>query len=87
MVRIASGWHASKHIKHRVTEIVAPWGPPIDERPRIPSDAELLAVRKARQAAKQERRVQRRENGEIENGSAEKKSRPGGVKALLDVEQ
>ena len=80
MVRIAAGWHASKHIKHRVTEIIAPWGPPIKERPAIPSEEELSVALVARKIAKLERRAQRIENGEAEGESRPKKSRPGGVK-------
>ena len=85
MVRIASGWHASKHIKHRATEIVAPWGPPINERPKIPSDDEILAIKGAKKAAKMERRAQRRDHGEILEEAGGSKSSPGGVKALMEV--
>ena len=65
VVRIASGWHSGKHIKHRVMEIVAPWGPPIDERPRIPSDQDLLDAKNMKKAARMERRAQRRKGEEI----------------------
>lgn len=85
VVRIASGWHASKHIKHRVTEIVAPWGPPIDERPKIPSDEEILAMKEAKKAAKMERRAQRRDRGEISEEAGGSQSSPGGVEALMEV--
>ena len=85
MVRIAGGWHASKHIKHRVTEIISPWGPPINERPAIPSEEELSVALVARKIAKLERRAQRIENGEVEGESRPRKSRPGGVKALIEV--
>lgn len=81
VVRIASGWHASKHISHVVTEIVSPWGLPIDERPKIPSEEELLGARIAKKEAKMERRAQRMGNGD--NGA--KESRPGDVETLKDV--
>ena len=68
-----------------MTEIIAPWGPPINERPRIPSQDELLAASLTKKVAKLERRVQRIENGESKEGIGVKNSRPGGVKALMSV--
>ena len=48
-----------------VTEIVAPWGPPVEERPPIPTVAELVKEAKAKRAEKLERRAaKRREEGE-----------------------
>ncbi|KAL8794531.1 MAG: hypothetical protein Q9195_002866 [Heterodermia aff. obscurata] len=85
VVRIASGWRASKHINHRVTEIVAPWGPPISERPKIPSDEEILAMKGVKKAAKMERRAQKRDRGEISEEAGGSKSSPGGVEALMEV--
>ena len=83
MVRIARGWHTSKNIYHRATEIVAPWGPPINQRPKIPSDEEMLAINAAKKAAKMERRAQRRDPREVLGEAGGSKSSPGGVNALL----
>ncbi|KAL8784145.1 MAG: hypothetical protein Q9213_004119 [Squamulea squamosa] len=59
VVRITARPPASKHIRHVVTEIIAPWGPPAEERPPIPSvedlDAQYAAKREARLARKKER--------------------------------
>ncbi|KAF2198491.1 nucleic acid-binding protein [Delitschia confertaspora ATCC 74209] len=59
VVRIASGFRASKRIRHVVTSIVAPFGPPINERPSVPTEEERLKERETarilkdvRQAAK-----------------------------------
>ncbi len=59
MVKIAAGWRVSRHIKHVVTEIVAPWGPSIDERPRILSEAERLEIKRKKREAKLERRARK----------------------------
>ena len=85
MVRIARGWHASKNINHRATEIVAPWGPPISQRPKIPSDEEMLAIKAAKKAAKMERRAQRRDPREIVREAGGSESSPGGVNASLEA--
>ncbi|KAL8915470.1 MAG: hypothetical protein Q9171_000034 [Xanthocarpia ochracea] len=59
VVRIAARPPASKHIRHVVTQILAPWGPPAEERPPILSledlDAQYMAKREARAARKRER--------------------------------
>lgn len=48
-----------------VTEIVAPWGPGIDERPRVLSEVERVEIRRRKREGKVERRRGRRE-GEVE---------------------
>jgi small subunit ribosomal protein S17 len=45
VVRIASGWRTSKHIRHVVTAIVAPFGRPVEERPPILTEDERMAIR------------------------------------------
>lgn len=55
----------SKHIKHVVTEIVAPWGPPIEERPPIPSAGEREEERRSKKEAKLARKA-KRQRGEQE---------------------
>ena len=78
VVRIAHGWRTSQHIKHVVTEIVAPWGPPIEERPKILSEEERMEIRLKKRAAKLERRQQRREKGKVGEAEPEGKAREGG---------
>jgi len=57
----------SRHIKHVISEIVAPWGPGIDERPPVMSAEERATKYWAHKNAKDERRRRRRE-GEVESG-------------------
>ncbi|KAI9787030.1 MAG: hypothetical protein M1835_002876 [Candelina submexicana] len=63
VVSISPGWRTSKHVRHVVTSIIAPFGPAIDERPPIPSEEERLAKRAEKRTAKDERRRIRREEG------------------------
>ena len=59
VVRIARERRISRHIQHIVTEIVAPWGPGIDERPPVMSEDERLAVRREKKEMKTERKMMR----------------------------
>lgn len=68
-----------------VTEIVAPWGPPIEERPKVLSDEERMDIKNTKRAAKLERRKQRREKGIVGEAECEGKEREGGIDALLDT--
>ncbi|KAF2195530.1 nucleic acid-binding protein [Zopfia rhizophila CBS 207.26] len=43
VIRIASGWRTSKSIRHVVTAVIAPFGPPIQDRPPIPTEEERMA--------------------------------------------
>lgn len=45
VVRIASGWRTSKQIRHVVTSIVAPFGPPVEERPPVLTEEERMKIR------------------------------------------
>lgn len=66
-MRIAGAWRVSKHIRHVVTEIVAPWGPGIEERPRVLSEVERVEMRTRKREGKVERRRGRKgeEGGEV----------------------
>lgn len=44
-------------------EILAPWGPAIDERPPVLTEAERLQMREEKRSKKVERRRLRREGG------------------------
>ncbi|KAI4127614.1 MAG: hypothetical protein LQ338_003109 [Usnochroma carphineum] len=74
VVRIAAGWRNSKHnIRHIVTEIVAPWGPPVEERPPIPKLEDLREQQRAKREKNTVRRAARRkgESGDGEGGEGD----------------
>ncbi|RYP32682.1 hypothetical protein DL767_005084 [Monosporascus sp. MG133] len=56
VVAISPSWRESQHVRHVVKHIIAPYGPPIHERPPVPTLEERLAERAAKRAAKDERR-------------------------------
>ncbi|CZR57591.1 related to ribosomal protein [Phialocephala subalpina] len=56
IISISPGWRASKHVHHVVNSILAPFGDPIEARPKVPSEEERLAMREEKRAAKEERR-------------------------------
>ena len=70
VVRIAARPPASKHIRHVVTNIIAPWGPPAEERPPIPTLEDLDAMYKAKREARLARRTKRTEGAETEGYGA-----------------
>lgn len=59
------GWPTSQHKRHVVKEIIAPYGTPIEERPKIPVLEELIAEREAKKAAKDVRRASRKAEDEV----------------------
>lgn len=61
IVRILPGWRVSKHVRHVVTEIVAPFGPAIAARPRVPTEEERVGERGRRREGKVGRRRAKRE--------------------------
>lgn len=56
IVSISPGWRASKHVRHVVSSIIAPFGEPIERRPPVPTEEERMAERAKRKAVKDERR-------------------------------
>ncbi|RDA89704.1 hypothetical protein CP533_6801 [Ophiocordyceps camponoti-saundersi (nom. inval.)] len=60
VVSIVPGWPTSKHKRHVVKQIIAPFGTPISERPPIPTSEERIAEREAKKAAKDKRRAAKR---------------------------
>ncbi|KAI4213447.1 MAG: hypothetical protein LQ351_003947 [Letrouitia transgressa] len=91
VVRIATTWQVSKHIKHVVTEIVAPWGPPIEERPPIPSAEAREEERRSKKEAKLARKA-KRQRGEQETAGLDESSGTTHVNATegpnnLDAEE
>jgi small subunit ribosomal protein S17 len=61
-VSIVPGWPTSRHKRHVVQHIIAPFGNSIDERPPVPTLEERIADREAKKAAKDERRSARATN-------------------------
>lgn len=71
IVRIARAKKISRHIDHVVTEIVAPWGPKIEERPPVMSLEELEARWRVQKEAKTERKRLRNTHAEGQGGPQE----------------
>jgi len=59
VIKVRSGWRVSKHVHHVVTEIVAPFGPPLHERPKLLTEAERVQQRAEQRKAKDERQAER----------------------------
>ncbi|KAI9870534.1 MAG: hypothetical protein M1830_004121, partial [Pleopsidium flavum] len=79
IVRIVPGWRVSKHVRHVVAEIVAPFGPRVDERPRVLSEEEREEERRVKREAKVRRREGRR-GGVVDgegNDNGEEREREG----------
>ncbi|KAG9246008.1 hypothetical protein BJ878DRAFT_417909 [Calycina marina] len=62
IVAVVSGWRTSRHVHHVVDHIIAPFGAPIEERPRVPSEEERIMERVEKKRLKDERRMVRRGN-------------------------
>ncbi|KAL9100029.1 MAG: hypothetical protein Q9163_004546 [Psora crenata] len=61
VVRIAAEGQVSRHIKHVVTEIIAPWGPAIEQRPAVLSAQQRVRIKTEKKEAKLLRRGKRAE--------------------------
>ena len=59
VVSIRSGWRTAKHVRHVVTSIIAPMGPPLSARPPVPTEVERLAAREMKRAAKDLRQAEK----------------------------
>lgn len=66
VVSIVPGWPTSRHKRHVVKHIIAPYGTPIEARPPVPSLEERIAERESKKALKDERRAARRQQQEEE---------------------
>ena len=71
MVRIAAERKISRHIRHVVTEIVAPWGPGVEERPPVLSEDERWRRVWEKTERKKERRRERTGEGKVGDGKGE----------------
>ncbi|KAK3207724.1 hypothetical protein GRF29_96g152366 [Pseudopithomyces chartarum] len=73
VVRISSGWRTSKHIRHVVTSIVAPFGSPVEDRPPILTEEQRMELRVKQRLMKDVRAAQAGRQGgggEGEEGEA-----------------
>ncbi|KAG6357892.1 hypothetical protein INS49_013775 [Diaporthe citri] len=70
IVSISSGWRTSKTKRHVVNRIIAPWGPPIDERPPVPTPTEREAAHAADRAKKVARKQLRQRAEAMERAVA-----------------
>ncbi|KAJ4387999.1 hypothetical protein N0V93_008602 [Gnomoniopsis smithogilvyi] len=59
VVEIVSGWRTSKMKRFVVNRIIAPFGPPIEERPPVPTPEEREATHALRTKMKKERKYLR----------------------------
>lgn len=64
-MRITAERKVSRHIRHVVTEIVAPWGPPVEERPPVLSEEERWRRVREKTERKKERRRERKGEGGV----------------------
>ncbi len=79
-MRIAAERQISRHIKHVVTEIVAPWGEGIEERPAVLSEEERVRRVREKTERKKERRRERREGG----AGGEEQEEEEGLEGMVD---
>ncbi|KAL5354370.1 hypothetical protein V496_10612 [Pseudogymnoascus sp. VKM F-4515 (FW-2607)] len=56
IIEISSGWRVSKSVRHVVSRIIAPFGEPIEARPSVMTEVELLEERRKKKEAKDLRR-------------------------------
>ncbi|KAL9000833.1 MAG: hypothetical protein Q9169_000587 [Polycauliona sp. 2 TL-2023] len=74
VVRIAARPPLSKHIRHVVTDILAPWGLTASERPPISRLEDLDAQYKAKREARSARRIARTKEAKTERAGAIEKA-------------
>lgn len=60
VVSIVPGWPTSKHKRHVVKQIIAPFGVPVEERPPVPTEEERIMLRDKKKAEKDARREARK---------------------------
>lgn len=82
VVRIASGYRFSKQIRHVVTGIVAPFGPPAEERPPVLTEEQLMQRRLEQRLEKD---VRSKERGRLISVWRLKEARAAGYK-IPDLE-
>lgn len=84
VISITPGWRVSKHVRHVVDSIIAPFGVPLEERPPVLSEAERIAEREEKMAAKVQRRKQAARR-EMEEEGEEKAVRAGKKESVVQV--
>jgi small subunit ribosomal protein S17 len=71
VVSIVPGWRTSRHKRHVVNHIIAPYGTPIEERAPIPTLEERIAERAEKKRLKDQRSEQRTAEEQHKQASAE----------------
>lgn len=66
VIEIVSGWRTSKRKRFVVNRIIAPFGPPIDERPPVPTQEEREAAHTEKRAQKVARKTLREDRAKME---------------------
>lgn len=84
VVEILSGFKKTKHVKHVIGRIVAPFGVPVEARPPVLGLEELVRSKEEKRARKVARAVARAE-GEVE-GDAEKVEGEGESERVVEVD-
>lgn len=82
IVSIVSGWRTSRHKRHVVNRIIAPWGPPLEERPPLPTPEEREAEHAAKRAKKVERKELRKQTLAMEAAVAKAEKKMAEIKSL-----
>lgn len=72
-MEIMNGWRTSKMKRFVVNRIVAPFGPPIEERPPVPTLEEREAERESWRAFKKQRNKLRKHTDDLEKKIANAK--------------
>ncbi|KAJ0425178.1 hypothetical protein BJY00DRAFT_203552 [Aspergillus carlsbadensis] len=84
VIEFSSGAPKSRHVRHVVERIIAPFGEAIEDRPAILTREERDAIRAEKRAAKAVRREQRRvETGVSPSGSVHGQDHIGRIRRLV----
>ena len=86
IISISPGWRVSKHVHHVVSQIIAPFGDPIEARPPVPTEGERIREREEKKRIKDEMRAEKRRialsEEEVLVGVQDAREEEGEVKGL-----
>jgi len=74
IIEISPGWRISRHVRHVVNRIIAPFGEPVEARPAVLSEVERLEERRRKKEEKDRRRGKLGEVLEGEKAEAQKQT-------------
>ena len=74
VVSIQNGWRTGRIVRHVVSAIIAPMGPPLSERPPVPSEVERVAAAEAKRFAKDVRQAARGRSAAVDRIKAASKA-------------